>query len=65
MYGSIVRDRGRSSPGHTAIHTIILYSLSYSLNVDNLKVLNHASRTLPRLLYTNLKKGHTEKKAGY
>ena len=29
------------------------------------KVLNHASRTLPRLPYTNLKKSRTEKKAGY
>ena len=27
-----------------------------------LKVLNHASRTLPRLPYTNLKKSRTEKK---
>ena len=27
-----------------------------------LKVLNHASRTLPRFPYTNLKKSRTEKK---
>ena len=27
-----------------------------------LNVLNHASRTLPRLPYTNLKKSRTEKK---
>ena len=30
-----------------------------------LKVLNHASRTLPRLPYTNLKKSRTEKNTGY
>ena len=32
---------------------------------SGLKVLNHASRTLPRFPYTNLKKSRTEKKLGY
>ena len=31
----------------------------------SLNVLNHASRTLPRLPYTNLKKSRTDKKTGY
>ena len=36
--------------------------LAYSHCFFTLKVLNHASRTLPRLPYTNLKKSRTEKK---
>ena len=39
---------------------------SHTVQTRMLKVLNHASRTLPRLPYTNLKKRRTEeKKAGY
>ena len=33
-----------------------------SISFPPLKVLNHASRTLPRFPYTNLKKSRTEKK---
>ena len=35
------------------------------LHWTSLKVLNHASHTLPRLPYTNLKKSRTEKKDSY
>ena len=35
------------------------------MKMEALKVLKHASRTLPRLPYTNLKKSRTEKNPDY
>ena len=54
-----------ASIGISDVVTASVYLEKTSLKKLMLKVLNHASRTLPRFPYTNLKKSHTEKKTGY
>ena len=41
------------------------YDISKLFQNSELKVLNHVTRILPRLPYTDLKMSLTEKKAGY